>query len=108
MGDTGFEPVTSSVSGQNLRSGIKASVASEACARSLMFATMRVGWPTVWPTANRLPPAGVGICRTEGVTAEDVGPSGSPIPTAIAIRGSRKGRNARSAGPNRSWLTHPQ
>ena len=55
VGDTGFEPVTSSVSGQNLCLGMAASVASVACARSPMSARVRVGWPTVWPTGNRLP-----------------------------------------------------
>jgi hypothetical protein len=54
VGDTGFEPVTSSVSGQNPCVGMQASVASEACARSPMSATVRAGWPTVWPTVNRL------------------------------------------------------
>ena len=55
MGDTGFEPVTSSVSGQNLCLEMRGSGVSGACAGSLMSATLRVGWPTVWPTANRLP-----------------------------------------------------
>jgi hypothetical protein len=55
VGDTGFELVTSSVSGQNLCLGMRAGVASAACGRSLMSVTVRVGWPTVWPTANRLP-----------------------------------------------------
>ena len=50
MGVTGFEPVTSSVSGQNLCLGVRMNVASPACGRSLMSATMRAGWPTV----NRL------------------------------------------------------
>jgi hypothetical protein len=59
VGDTGFELVTSSVSGQNLCLGMRAGVASAACGRSLMSVTVRVGWPTVWPTANRLPLRGV-------------------------------------------------
>src|SRR5512133_2341028 len=50
--DTGFEPVTSSVSGQNLCSGMWWSVASGACAGSLMSATVRLGWPTLWPTVH--------------------------------------------------------
>jgi hypothetical protein len=54
VGDTGYEPVTFSVSGQNLCSGMRASVASGACEGSLMSATVRVLWPTVWPTVNRL------------------------------------------------------
>ncbi len=52
VGDTGFEPVTSSVSGQNFCSGMRRSVASGACAGSLMSAAVRLGWPTVWPTVN--------------------------------------------------------
>ena len=52
MGDTGFEPVTSSVSGQNLCLGMRGSGGPGACAGSLMSATVRVGWPTVWPTAG--------------------------------------------------------
>jgi hypothetical protein len=67
VGDTGFEPVTSSVSvtlmdprtpsvsGQNFCLGMRASVASGACAGSLMFAAVRAGWPTAWPTVNRSP-----------------------------------------------------
>ncbi len=55
VGDTGFEPVTSSVSGQNLCLGVRASMAHGACAGSAMFAIVRVGWPTVWPTVNELP-----------------------------------------------------
>jgi len=38
-----IEPVTSSVSGQNLCLGIRGSVVSGACAGSLMFATVRFG-----------------------------------------------------------------
>jgi hypothetical protein len=50
---TGFEPVTSSVSGQRLCVGMRASVGSGASAGSPMSATVRSGWPTVWPTVNR-------------------------------------------------------
>jgi hypothetical protein len=52
LGDTGFEPVTSSASEQNFCSGMRTSVASGPCAGSLMSATVRVGWPTVWPTVD--------------------------------------------------------
>jgi hypothetical protein len=52
VGDTGFEPVTSSVSGQNLCLGTRGSGVPGACAGSLMSATVRVGWPTVWPTVK--------------------------------------------------------
>jgi hypothetical protein len=55
---TGFEPVTSSVSGQNRCLGMGMSVASAACGGSLMFATVCAGWPTVWPTASRLTSVG--------------------------------------------------
>ena len=55
VGDTGFEPVTSSVSGQNLCSEMRTSMAFGACAGSPMYTTVRVGWPTVWPTVNRFP-----------------------------------------------------
>jgi hypothetical protein len=50
---TGFEPVTSSVSGQRLCVGMRACVGSGASAGSTMSATVRSGWPTVWPTVNR-------------------------------------------------------
>jgi len=53
VGDAGFEPVTSSVSGQNLCVGMRASVGPGACAGSPMSAAVRGGWPTVWPTVNR-------------------------------------------------------
>jgi hypothetical protein len=42
VGDTGFEPVTSSVSGQNLCPGTPASVAPGACAASPVSAAVRV------------------------------------------------------------------
>jgi hypothetical protein len=81
VGDTGFEPVTSSVSGQNLSLGIHGSLASGACAGSLMFATVRAGWPTVWPTVlgvrhkpscrrkPKLHPASAGISRRQGAAS---------------------------------------
>jgi hypothetical protein len=50
VGDTGFEPVTSSVSGQKPCLGMRISVAAAACRPSPMFATVRARWPTVWPT----------------------------------------------------------
>jgi hypothetical protein len=47
-----MDAMTPSVSGQNLCLGMPANMASAACRRSLMSATVRVGWPTVWPTAR--------------------------------------------------------
>ena len=54
VGDTGFEPVTSSMSGQNRCLGMRMSVASAACGGSLMVATVCAGWPT----ASRLTSVG--------------------------------------------------
>ena len=45
--------LTASVSGHNLC--LEMPVAFAACARSPMYASVLVSWPTVWPTANRLP-----------------------------------------------------
>jgi hypothetical protein len=49
----GVHRLTASVSAQNLC--LEMPVAFAACARSPMYASVLVGWPTVWPTANRLP-----------------------------------------------------
>ena len=46
------------LSGQNFCSGMRTSVASGACAGSLMSATVRVGWPTVNVVATSSASAG--------------------------------------------------
>jgi hypothetical protein len=50
-----YARATVSVSGQNLCLGMPANMGSAARTWSLMSATVRVDWPTVWPTANWLP-----------------------------------------------------
>jgi hypothetical protein len=69
VGDTGFEPVTSSVSGQNPCVGTRANVASGACGGSPMYATVRAGWPTVWPTTSRCRPTVVSAASEQRLYA---------------------------------------
>jgi hypothetical protein len=45
--------LTASVSGQHICLIVRTSVASGARARRQMSATVRVRWPTVWPTVKR-------------------------------------------------------
>jgi hypothetical protein len=97
VGDTGFEPVTSSVSGQNRCLGMGMSVASGECGGSLMFATVCAGWPTVWPTASRLTSAGFTAAPASCLSWPQIARTGAQLGGGD-VHASRAGKYG-SAGP---------